>query len=47
MNILRIKYKVKYYYVKLFHLIGLCPKCFSVVNHTQSGKAVCPRGCKY
>ena len=46
-NLQRLKYKIKYYYVKFMHLIGFCPKCFTLVNYTYTGKAVCPRGCKY
>jgi len=47
MLLLKIKYRIKYYYIKFMHFIGFCPKCFIPVNYTKSGKAVCPNGGKY
>ncbi len=47
MILLKIKYRTKYYYTKAMHFVGLCPKCFSWVNYTTTGRAICPNGCKY
>ena len=41
----RIAYRLRYYWRCLCHALGFCPACYSRVNFTRSGRAICPN-CK-
>jgi len=40
--ILKLKYRVRYYWRVLIHLMGYCPTCYNKVNYTRHGKPICP-----
>jgi hypothetical protein len=38
----RIKYRARYYWRAFFKFIFICPDCFSGMNSTPGGRAICP-----
>jgi hypothetical protein len=42
MILLKIKYRLRYYYNALLVFFGICPKCWTVLNRKRNGIKVCP-----
>jgi predicted amidophosphoribosyltransferase len=38
----KLKYKFNYWKRKILLALGVCPKCWSQVNYTPKGRAICP-----
>ena len=38
---MKVKYRTRYYYKAVMHLVGFCPKCFSLLSYTRIGKPFC------
>jgi hypothetical protein len=38
----RIKYRLRYHWRAFFKFIFICPDCFSGMNSTPGGRAICP-----
>jgi hypothetical protein len=36
-------YRLRYWHRVICHALGFCPRCFTMVNFTRSGKACCPK----
>ena len=41
----RFRLRALYYLKKLIRFFGFCPHCWSVLNYTITGRALCPN-CK-
>lgn len=39
---MRFKFLCRYWWRKLCHLLGYCPRCGAGVMKTRSGNSVCP-----
>jgi len=44
MNILmlKVKYRVQYYWREFWKLFGICAKCWTKMNMTPKGRWICP-----
>ena len=42
MTLQAINYRARYYWRALSHFLGFCPRCFTAINRTRSGAAICP-----
>jgi len=38
----RLRLRSRYYWNKLVLAVGRCPRCWSKVNYTTKGRAICP-----
>ena len=42
-RLVRLGYRLRYYWRTMVNFVGLCYRCGSPVNYTRNGKAICPK----
>lgn len=38
-----LPYRINYYLKKFYNFFGVCDRCFTRVNYTRQGRAICPK----
>jgi hypothetical protein len=42
--LLRLEYRIKFYYKQFLIFFAICPKCYSTMSRLSSGRMICTNG---